>query len=91
MCFPTLGEVLSRDVIFLVTVKMNSIINVYRVKYSTIILRSPHPLFSLFTVRLNTAHTRELAWIGSTIQRRGTATPNTIQLKKEDLQYDGSS
>ena len=65
---------------------MNSIVNAYRVKYSTIILRSPHPLFRLFTVCLNTAHTRELAWIDSTIQRRVTATPNTVQLKKENLQ-----
>jgi hypothetical protein len=86
MCFPTLGEILSGDVIFLVTEKMNSIVNAYCVKYSAIILKSPHPLFRLFTVCLNTAYTRELAWIGSTIRRRGTATPNTIQLKKEDLQ-----
>lgn len=45
MCFLALGEVLSGDVICLVTVKMNSIVNAYRVKYFTIILRSPHPLF----------------------------------------------
>lgn len=52
---------------YLVIVKMNSIVNAYRVKCSAIILRSSHLLFRLFTVCLNTAHTRESAWIGSTI------------------------